>query len=345
MDIKSLWGNSKFDYTISESISNSGGILCVWDPSIFCKENHIISDNFIALYGSWVSKKVKLLMRSIYAPQSSASKRILWNYISNLIGCWDGYYMVMRDFNVVRCVEDRFGSEFNAQSSNEFNCFISNSGLIEIQLEGYSFTWSLQSAKKMSKLDRFLVSDGLLSIFPHLSEIFLDRHLSDHRPILLREMIFDYGPSPFRRRLEILKNLHDINSANARDYMQKDKIQWAIEGDENSKFFHGIINRKRVNLAIKGVMADGDWVDNPCRVKEEFRLHFANRFRAPVDTRYKLNYTFPNKLHPDQMATLESPVSRDEVRNAVWGCDENKSPGPDGFSFEFFSQILGYRGF
>ncbi|GJT04294.1 RNA-directed DNA polymerase, eukaryota [Tanacetum coccineum] len=401
MDIKSLWGNSKFDCTISESVGNSGGILCVWDPSVFCKENHIISDNFIALYGSWVSKKVKLLMISIYAPQSSASKRILWNYISNLIGCWDGHYMVMGDFNEVRCVEDRFGSEFNAQSANEFNCFISNSGLIEIQLEGYSFTWSLQSAKKMSKLDRFLVSDGLLSVFPHLSGICLDRHLSDHRPILLREVIFDYGPSPFRvyhswlnfqdfdkmvletwnnididdrnkmvrfkkklqilkkkirlwvndyrkkqsghleelrsnlrdidkeldqggtnevilqRRLEILKNLHDINSANARDYMQKAKIQWAIEGDENSKFFHGIINRKRANLAIKGVMVDGDWVDDPCRVKEEFRLHFANRFRAPVDTRYKLNYTFPNKLQPDQMATLESPVSRDEVRNAV----------------------------
>ncbi|GKB88883.1 RNA-directed DNA polymerase, eukaryota [Tanacetum coccineum] len=256
-----------------------------------------------------VSKKVKLLMISIYAPQSSASKRILWNYILNLIGCWDGHYMVMGDFNEVRCVEDRFGSEFNAQSANEFNCFISNSGLIEIQLEGYSFTWSLQSAKKMSKLDRFLVSDGLLSVFPHLSGICLDRHLSDHRPILLREVIFDYGPSPFRmvrfkkklqilkkkirlwvndyrkkqsghleelrsnlrdidkeldqggtnevilqRRLEILKNLHDINSANARDYMQKAKIQWAIEGDENSKFFHGIINRKRANLAIKGVM-------------------------------------------------------------------------------------------
>ncbi|GJR03803.1 RNA-directed DNA polymerase, eukaryota [Tanacetum coccineum] len=142
-----------------------------------------------------------------------------------------------------------------------------------------------------------------------------------------------------QRRLEILKNLHDINSANARDYMQKAKIQWAIEGDKNSKFFHGIINRKRANLAIKGVMLDGDWVDDPCHVKEEFRLHFANRFRAPVDTRYKLNYTFPNKLQPDQMATLESPVSRDEVRNAVWGCGENKSSGPDGFSFEFFRKF------
>ncbi|GJY55011.1 RNA-directed DNA polymerase, eukaryota [Tanacetum coccineum] len=114
---------------------------------------------------------------------------------------------------------------------------------------------------------------------------------------------------------------------------------WAIEGDENSNFFHGIINRKRANLAIKGVMVDGEWVDDPCRVKEEFRLQFANRFRAPAANRCKLNYTFPNRLSSDQLDMLESPISRDEVRNAVWGCGENKSPGPDGFTFEFFRKF------
>ncbi|GKC51650.1 hypothetical protein Tco_1074395, partial [Tanacetum coccineum] len=50
----------------------------------------------------------------------------------------------------------------------------------------------------MSKLDRFLVTDGLLSLFPHISAVCLDRHLSDHRPILLREVITDYGATPFR---------------------------------------------------------------------------------------------------------------------------------------------------
>ncbi|GKE79815.1 hypothetical protein Tco_1549815 [Tanacetum coccineum] len=120
-------------------------------------------------------------------------------------------------------------------------------------------------------------------------------------------------------RLDLLKKLHDIKSFDARDYMQKAKIQWAIEGDENSNFFHGIINRKQANLAIKGVMVDGERVDDPCRVKEEFRLHFANRFRASAANRCKLNYTFPNRLSSDQLDMLE-----------------NKSPGPDGFTFEFF---------
>nr|GEZ31412.1 RNA-directed DNA polymerase, eukaryota [Tanacetum cinerariifolium] len=49
----------------------------------------------------------------------------------------------------------------------------------------------------MSKLDRLLISEGLLSKFLHLSALYLDIHLSDHRLILMRESSFDYGPSPF----------------------------------------------------------------------------------------------------------------------------------------------------
>ncbi|GKB05978.1 hypothetical protein Tco_0834211 [Tanacetum coccineum] len=49
----------------------------------------------------------------------------------------------------------------------------------------------------MSKLDRFLVIEGLMLAFPHLSAICLDKHLSDHRPILMRELNVDYGATPF----------------------------------------------------------------------------------------------------------------------------------------------------
>ncbi|GJW03199.1 RNA-directed DNA polymerase, eukaryota [Tanacetum coccineum] len=45
------------------------------------------------------------------------------------------------------------------------------------------------------------------------------------------------------------------------------------------------------------------------------------------------------RLNSDQVDVLESPISRDEVRNAVWGCGENKSPGPDGYTFEFFRKF------
>ncbi|GJY95036.1 RNA-directed DNA polymerase, eukaryota [Tanacetum coccineum] len=145
-------------------------------------------------------------------------------------------------------------------------------------------------------------------------------------------------------RMNLMKELQDIKSADACDSLQKAKIKWAVEGDENSKFFHGIINRKRANLAIKGILVDGDWIDDPCRVKAEFGKHFANRFHGPCENRSRINFSFPNRLHSDQADLLEVPISSDEIRIAVWACGENKSPGPDGFTFEFFRRFWDFIG-
>nr|GEZ75551.1 RNA-directed DNA polymerase, eukaryota [Tanacetum cinerariifolium] len=121
--------------------------------------------------------------------------------------------------------------------------------------------------------------------------------------------------------------------------MQKAKIKWAVEGDKNSKFFHDMVNHKRANLAVKGIMIDGAWVDDPREIKNEFRDHFASRFQDPGFCPGKINFIFPKRLRSEQAAELEVPITRDEIRNAVWCCGENKSPGPDGFSFEFFRKF------
>nr|GEW96560.1 RNA-directed DNA polymerase, eukaryota [Tanacetum cinerariifolium] len=146
--------------------------------------------------------------------------------------------------------------------------------------------------------------------------------------------------------MNLMKQLHDIKSTEACDFVQKAKVKWAIEGDENSKFFHGIVNRKRANLAIKGIMVDGDWVDTPSRVKDKFVSHFASRFQSPCLNRSRINFTFPNRLNSDQVASLEMPIDSDEIRSAVWACGENKLPGlmasPSSFfvNFEILSLVL-----
>ncbi|GJR85159.1 RNA-directed DNA polymerase, eukaryota [Tanacetum coccineum] len=104
----------------------------------------------------------------------------------------------MGDFNEVRDKCERFGSVFNRQGADNFNSFISNAGLVEVPLGGCAFTWCHKSATKMSKLDCFLISDNLMCLCPNISSSTLERYLSDHRPILMREVMYDYGPVPFR---------------------------------------------------------------------------------------------------------------------------------------------------
>nr|GEW24395.1 RNA-directed DNA polymerase, eukaryota [Tanacetum cinerariifolium] len=276
---------------MGESLGYSGGILCVWEATVFKKDYVTISDNFVAIYGTWLPSISKILFVAIYAPRAVQCKWISWDYIMTLIVC-------------------------------------------------------------------------------------LDRHLSDHRPILLHEAHTDFGPTPFRmvrfkkklqdlksiirswvkdkrvtnsgakvsirnelhvidkeldngvvsdasllRRLELNRHLNEINAIEAKDFIQKSKVKWAIEGDENSKFFHGIINKKRSQLAIHGF-----------------------RFKEPLSPRLRLNFPFSKRLSQVQAFDMEMCISRDEIRLAVWSCRANKSPDPDGFTFEFFKKYWNFVG-
>ncbi|GKA46649.1 hypothetical protein Tco_0739532 [Tanacetum coccineum] len=105
-------------------------------------------------------------------------------------------------------------------------------------------------------------------------------------------------------RAKLLHELFDLNSKTSFDLLQKAKIRWVIEGDENSKYFHRIINKKRSQLAIRGVLAEGEWI-----------------------------------VDPSNLDDLEKNISCEEIKKAVWECGTNKSPGPDGFTFEFFRRF------
>ncbi|GJQ95193.1 RNA-directed DNA polymerase, eukaryota, reverse transcriptase zinc-binding domain protein [Tanacetum coccineum] len=331
------------------------------------------------------------------------------------LGFTTGDVVIMGDFNEVRRQEERYGSLFNARGADIFNGFISNAGLEDVPLGGSSFTWCHKSASKMSKLDPFLISESLMTSCPGISAITLDRYLSNHRPILLRESHTNYGLVPFRffhfwfeiegfdkfvettwndihvqepdamRKLlkkikylkeqirvwiqvkndssrihkkslkeelvvidalldngdgtseilnkysSVLNSIQELDKLESMEVAQKTKIRWAIEGDENSKYYHGILNKKRSQLAIRGILAEGIWIEDPNSLKSEFLSHFKNRFEQPKFSRIHLDMEFPNKLSLDQQADLESMVTRDEIKRVVWDCGIDKSPGPDGF--------------
>ncbi|GJR38380.1 nucleotide-binding alpha-beta plait domain-containing protein [Tanacetum coccineum] len=118
--------------------------------------------------------------------------------ILQLMDDMNGEVIIMGDFNEVRKKAKRFGLVFNVQCVNAFNMFILNAGLEEVPLGGCSFTWCHKFVTKMSKLDRFLIPESLLSLRPNISAVSLERYLSNHRSILIRESYYDYGPVPFR---------------------------------------------------------------------------------------------------------------------------------------------------
>ncbi|GJT75046.1 RNA-directed DNA polymerase, eukaryota, partial [Tanacetum coccineum] len=127
------------------------------------------------------------------------------------------------------------------------------------------------------------------------------------------------------KRTEILNKIHQVNNIQASEIAQKAKIKWAIEGDENVKFFHGMLNKKRNQSNIQGIMVNGTWVDDPVQVKREFFDHFQGRFDKPSVNRVCIDTPFPVSLSIDQKEDMERMISKEEVKRAVWDCGVDKS--------------------
>nr|GEY73883.1 RNA-directed DNA polymerase, eukaryota, reverse transcriptase zinc-binding domain protein [Tanacetum cinerariifolium] len=72
----------------------------------------------------------------------------------------------------------------------------------------------------MSKLDRFLVYDSFYEAFPHVTGLVLEKGCAREEDFVAR-----------RESLSILGNMDHIE---AKDYAPKARIQWALEGDENT---------------------------------------------------------------------------------------------------------------
>nr|GFD13248.1 RNA-directed DNA polymerase, eukaryota, reverse transcriptase zinc-binding domain protein [Tanacetum cinerariifolium] len=50
-----------------------------------------------------------------------------------------------------------------------------------------------------------------------------------------------------------------------------------------------------------------------------------------------LDGDMPNVLSPDLREFIERPLSNDEIKRVVWDCGEDRTPGPDGYTFKFFT--------
>ncbi|GKB98887.1 transposon TX1 [Tanacetum coccineum] len=99
---------------------------------------------------------------------------------------------------MVRSGDERRNSHVNTKETIEFNDFINDANLIEIPMGGRKFTRVSDDGLKFSKLDQFLLNEEFCNLWGNLSVVALDRKLSDHCPIVLKDIDLDFGPKPFR---------------------------------------------------------------------------------------------------------------------------------------------------
>ncbi|XP_058741554.1 uncharacterized protein LOC131613931 [Vicia villosa] len=153
-------------------------------------------------------------------------------------------------------------------------------------------------------------------------------HLGEEIQLIKRK-----ASSIFWLNLKIVENM----------LIQKSRLNWLNDGDSNTKYFHRVMKERRRKNHICSITTRSGIIDKVEEVKEEVRRHFNSKFKEDSFSRPVLENVFFNSLSMEESASLESPLSEEEIKEAVWNCDGSKSPGPDGFSLLFVKKSEGLK--
>ncbi|KAJ0428711.1 putative RNA-directed DNA polymerase [Helianthus annuus] len=122
------------------------------------------------------------------------------------------------------------------------------------------------------------------------------------------------------------------------DLKQKARIRWAVDGDENSAYFHGVVNANISDNRLNGLTIDGAWVNQPSLIKDYVAAFFEDKFKETRHSRPGLRCPNLSRLSVDEATTLVCPFTLLEIKNAVWDCVGDRAPGPDGINFRFLKR-------
>ncbi|GJZ58072.1 RNA-directed DNA polymerase, eukaryota, reverse transcriptase zinc-binding domain protein [Tanacetum coccineum] len=182
--LRSMWGNFKFDYTCSMARGRSGGLVTLWDPNAFAKKRIWYSDNYIIVEGKWKISVDDYYIINVYCLQHQPDKSNLWSYLRVFIQDYIGRVILFGDLNKVRSESERFGSTFSCGDATIFNSFIHDTSLIDLPMGARHFTWVNKVGSKMRKLDCFLISNDVLHSNTDLKEKWAAiSHLEQSKPL------------------------------------------------------------------------------------------------------------------------------------------------------------------
>lgn len=172
-----IWGNQDCDWVEVQSSDLSGGLLCIWNTSLY--KVITVQTGF-----NWICFQMQsLVVVNVYSPQDLQLKMSLWSQLYKFVRCWNGIGLCnLGDFNCIRNDSERLNCIYRRSDVEDFNHFIHNANSLDLAIENYQYTW-YGSTGKQSKLDRVLVNHICWGL-GHWSLKALNSKNSDHKPLL-----------------------------------------------------------------------------------------------------------------------------------------------------------------
>ncbi|XP_074300723.1 uncharacterized protein LOC141632032 [Silene latifolia] len=131
----------------------------------------------------------------------------------------------------------------------------------------------------------------------------------------------------------------DLENARRSFLAQKAKAHWMQEGDDNTSYFHSIIKARRMSNKILTIQ---DMAGHHCNTIPEIEEAFIAYYKAllgsskPVRKIHVPVVRNGKVVSNEQGEEMVRDVTIEEIQIALKSIPANKSPGPDGYTSQFF---------
>ncbi|CAM8889739.1 unnamed protein product [Rhodiola kirilowii] len=161
-------------------------ILLLWDSEAFNVNIWFACEQAIICEVIWRGKK--FMAGFVYASNSQLERAALWQCINNAMSRVSGSWIWSGDFNCLRFhCEKLNGARVRDSDVRDLACLCDNNDLSDITSSGCFYTWSDRHTvgdRIWSKLDRILVNDDMMQMFPQSYGLYPNPGISDHSPAI-----------------------------------------------------------------------------------------------------------------------------------------------------------------
>jgi hypothetical protein len=123
-------------------------------------------------------------------------------------------------------------------------------------------------------------------------------------------------------------------------WRQRAKMHWLKEGDLNTKFFHMSASVRARRKQIVKLMNDASVeVKSQPEICEVALKYFDQLFKANSSVHDPILSLVAPKINDEDNEKLVAPITKEEVREALFQMHPDKAPGPDGFNPAFYQHF------
>lgn len=135
---------------------------------------------------------------------------------------------------------------------------------------------------------------------------------------------------------EAKQKLHLILDQKEIYWLQRSKKLWLQSGDKNTKYFHASYNiRRRTNQIQKLQNKNGEWLSWESGLEDHVTGYYTELFSTAYSSTAEVINCVSQKISYAQNLELQTEITEEEVRPALFQMHPDKAPGPNGMTPAF----------